>query len=53
MLEQGKRKFIWFERIIKVFLPLGVVLSLISLYFTKNLIDLEVLLIYLIKILFI
>jgi len=53
MLEQGKRKFIWFERIIKVFLPLGVVLSLISLYFTKNLIDLEVLLIYLIKILLI
>lgn len=53
MISRGEGNFIWFDCVIKAFLPLGIILSFINFLITKNQFNLEILLGYSIKIILI
>jgi len=53
MIEKGEGNFIWFDRVLKTFLPLGIVLSFINLLFKKGQLNTEIVKVYSIKIIII
>lgn len=53
MIEKGEGNFIWFDRVFKTFLPLGIVLTFINFLFTKSQLNREIVLVYSIKIIII
>jgi predicted permease len=53
MIEKGEGNFIWFDRVLKTFLPLGIVLTFINFLFTKSQLNTEIVKVYSIKIIII